>query len=258
MERVRAEFESTQGPVESLPADEENLKSISTSSPLPTGVAPHGAIQSPQEYYRYPLPADFTEASKQFSAHLHDVVKRTHQAGTVLRLMQHYFASSKQDSGLMEEDFAQIIDLLAGTLPHHYTDINDPFDDFESSARQVVRKGCAREGKAQVILEAMTAAARGDATPEDLSEAAGKVLDIANADPAYEPDWQTLVDVVESRGYTVSTEEHKGVRMLPSVCTPEMVKLRRKQNRAVANLVATVNLSTAASHEVPVSKGRRP
>jgi hypothetical protein len=229
--------------------------SAALSKPL---AADNARIQSPQEYSRYPLPAEFTEASHQFADQLYDVAKRTHQTGTVLRLVQHYFAGSKQDSGLMEDDFAQIVDLLINTLPHHYTDINDPFDRFELSARQVVRNGCAREGKAQVILEAMTIAARGDSTPESLSGAAAKVLDIANADPAYEPDWQTFIDVVESRGYTVSTEEHKGVRMLPSVSTPEMVKLRRKQSRAVAKLVATVNQSTAASREVSVGKGRQP
>lgn len=243
-----------------------------SAPPLPPGVAPiMGEVATRTEAdqpaadqdtaanpatptTRHTITTDFDEALEHFSNTTYTLCKQTHRVSAVLRLMQsHYLGKGKGSIDL--DDIQELTDLLIDTLPHHYHDLNDPLEEFDRAARAATKDAIHYGDTLNTLLEAMTVAARGDSTPEDISEAAGKVLDIANADPAYEPDWQTFVDVVESRGYVVSHLESHGLRMLPLVATPEMAKLKRKQDRAVVSLIKAAHQTTGASRQAPAGEG---
>ncbi len=281
---LRAVLRATAKPGSEIPAEKiralERLAANRSDSsqpsapPLPPGVAPimgEAATRSAADQpaadqaapadpatptTRHTITADFDEAQEHFSNTIHALCKQTHRVSAVLRLMQSHYSGD----GVVQidmNDIQELTDLLIDIMPHHYHDVNDPLDEFETAARMATKGAIDYGDKLNALLEAMTIAARGDSTPEELSEAAERVLDIANADPAYEPDWQTFVDVVESRGYVVSHLESKGLRMLPLVATPEMAKLKRKQDRAVVSLVNATRQTTAASRVAPAGEGCR-
>lgn len=243
-----------------------------SAPPLPPGVAPiigeaatHSAADQPAADQaaptepatpttRHTITDDFHTARKLHGNTVRTLCKNVHRVNVVLRLLQSYYAGN-EEARLDQDDMAELTDMLAGIMPHHYGEVNDPLDEFDTTAYAEVNDAINYGDTLNTLLEAMTIAARGDSTPEELSEAAGKVLDIANADPAYEPDWQTFVDVVESRGYVVSHLESKGLRLLPLVATPEMAKLKRKQDRAVVSLVNATRQTTAASRVAPAGEG---
>ncbi|MDO8931887.1 MAG: hypothetical protein Q7U97_05795 [Rhodocyclaceae bacterium] len=238
----------------------------SGASPLPPGAAPivgaasEAQPEAAQAAARHTVPADFQEASREFCDHVNTLCRRTHRAGAVLRLMQSHFHNGLGDAAhaINDDDVFELLDLLAETLPHHYDDVNDPLDAYDTVAREEVKDAIGYGDKVTAILAAMTTVARGDATVAEIDDALGKVLDIANDDPAFEPDWASLVDVLATRGYTVEVMEHNGVMMLPHVTTPSLSKLDRKTDRAVSGLVKAAHKRDAAARELAsAERGRR-
>jgi hypothetical protein len=231
---------------------------VSASSPVPPtaaaftgqGAASRSDIPprpSSPDTRRVELPEDFAQALHGFSDQTHRIATRTHRVGAVLRLMQ---AHCMEGNKLEEGDMAELLDLLAETLPHHYADVNDPLDEFETTARRAVQAAIGYSDRLGDILDAMTTVARGDATLEDIQKAAVRVFEIYRADAAYLPDFQRMTDVLESRGFTVMVEAVGDTIIGPSVDTPETAALNRKSKRAVAALVKAANA-------VSESKSRR-
>jgi len=222
-----------------------------SSTTVSSNVALTQSLRGQSATVRHTVPAEFNEASKEFCDRVHDLCRRTHRVSAVLRLMQSHFHNGLGDAAVTinDEDVFELLDLMAETLPHHYDDVNDPLDAYDTAAREEVKEAIGYSDKVSAILAAMTTVARGDATVAEIDEALGEALDIARDDPAFEPDWQSLVDVLATRGYTVEVMEHNGVMMLPHVTTPGLSKLDRKTKRAVGALVRATHAREAANRE---------
>lgn len=219
----------------------------------PFKVAPAVAV-------RHTGQGEFQEASQQFSECVAALGRRTHRVGVVLRLMQSHFRNGLGDTAMAinDDDVFELLDLMAETLPHHYDDVNDPLDAYDTAAREEVKAAISYGDRVSSILEAMTTVARGDATVEQIEEAVKTVFDLTVTDPAYEPDWQNLVDVLATRGFTVTVLEHQGRPILPKVTAPKLAKLDRQGDRAVANLVKVTNRRASAAREMSAAEaGRR-
>jgi hypothetical protein len=182
-------------------------------------------VLTPAEFDRASLPESFAIAAKAFSDHTYELRRRTHRAGAVLRLMQHYFTTQNSDDPMLcEDDTAAMVDLLIETLPHHDGDVNDPLDAFDSTARRTLRNSVRRESIMSEIIDAITIAARGDSTLEEIQEAAITVYRIAKDDPAYGPDFQRIIDIIQSRGFTVSIKSASGIELGPCVDSAETAR----------------------------------
>jgi hypothetical protein len=228
---------------------------VSASSPVPptaAAITGQSGTNTPSTSYlpprpslpdarRVELPEDFAQALHGFSDQTNRIVTRTHRAGAVLRLIQaHYMEGNTLEKG----DMAELLDLLTETLPHHYADVNDPLDEFETTARRAVQAAIGYGERLGEILDAMTMVARGDASLADIEKAAGQVFNIARADAAYLPDWQRMTDALESRGFVVTIETVGDTILGPSVDTAETLLQRRKTKRAVASLVSAANAAS--------------
>lgn len=203
-------------------------------------------VLTPAELDRAPLPESFAIDAKAFSDHSYELRRRTHRAGTVLRLMQHYFATQNADNAVLcEDDTAAMIDLLIETLPHHDDDVNDPLDAFDSAARRTLRNSVRREAIMSEIIDAITIAARGDSTLEEIQDAAITVYRIAKDDPAYAPDFQRIIDVIQSRGFTVSLKHARGIELGPCVDSAETARAQRRTDKAMHKMIDECNAITA-------------
>lgn len=205
-------------------------------------------ILSPAEYYRFPLPEDFEASHREFGEHIHTLQRSTQRVGTILRLMQQYFLSSKaDDTELCEDDIAEMVGLLAETLPHHYTGVNDPLEKFSTAATHAMRAATRREGLMGEIIDALAAAGRSGATLEELREAANKVYLIARDDSTYEPYLKKLVDVIESRGFKTTTRQIGNFTPELYVSDSESERANRRSMKAVEKLVSAANEETKIS-----------
>lgn len=202
------------------------------------------------------LLGEFSATSREFSNHTNRLCEKTLRTGAVLRLLEFRLLNTDRHEDAVDmNDVHQLVSLAAESLPHHYDDVNDKLDDFETASRQAVRAAHARRVKLETILQAMTIAARADSSLADISTAAVKVFEIATADPAHEADWQAFRDAVETHGYRVDIEEIGAVQF-PRVSTRETREIERKIRRQQDAMVASVRELQAACEQMrsPCSK----
>lgn len=237
---------ANEAPASPLPP---NGKPVVDNQPTASEAGNTVLMHSYRTHPQLKIPQGFMAALNEFRQHLNRIVTGTHRAGLLARLVKSHLCGNSGVEVYAEDKF-ELVDMLVECIPHHYEEVNDPLDAFDSAVRHAINDAVDRSDKLAVILDAMTTVARGDATLEDIQKAAGRVFEIARADAAYLPNWQRMTDALESRGFTVMIEAVGDTILGPSVDTPETAALNQKSKRAVAALVK-------AAHAVSERKSRR-
>lgn len=189
---------------------------------------------------------EFNHLPRAVSDHAYELSKRTHRAGAVLRLLQFGFNNDHRDDKICPYDVRELVDLTLEVLPHHYTDVLDPLDALSNQSARAVFAAQTENENLTAILAAMTVAARGDSTPNDIDAAAGIVFKLARSNPAYESNWRAFCAVVEGRGYRLRVRKTTDHLAEPLVYTPELERLSRKVDRSQAAFISAVHESSEA------------
>lgn len=206
----------------------------------------------------------FAEAAKvinrEIADRVVDVAIGVRKAHAMLSTLK--FRMENNTAGWTAEDIDEISDMVDMTLmmlPHHYTDLNGPID-LELRKLTVANEACERElERRSVLLDAMTAVAQPDATLSELQAHATAVYEIAQKCPEHEPDWLSLLDTLEARGFVVKPTVVGVLDLGPELLTPDMLPKRKKVLRKVDELVAAtreLNPSATPPVSTPARKGR--
>ncbi|MBI4740728.1 MAG: hypothetical protein HY777_04025 [Betaproteobacteria bacterium] len=181
------------------------------------------------------------EIYRSFSEARENLTDRTLRAGALLRLMQFRFKNGERLADSEEHDIGVLVDVCLESMPHHYSDVNDPLDEIESQFRRSANGEARRAERIERILNAMQIVARFDTSCEELTKAAETVFNIAKEDQSFEPDWRTLVETIEARGLHICVETIGNFCLGPDVYTKEARKEKLKTRRAINNMRTSIN-----------------
>ena len=194
------------------------------------------------------------EIATQFTNVTRPLFERVQRAGALLRMVQFRLQNGAEMSKLESEDLGIIVDLCAESMPHHYDEVDGPLDGVYFQVAAALKTEATRSNRLEDILNAMQMVARLDSTCEELTTAAKTVFDIAQADGAYEPDWRTLRETLETRGLLVEVTPFGNVCSVLNVTTKAGQKAKKKTARVIAKLIEATNQETALSQQVPSMK----
>ncbi len=141
-----------------------------------------------------------------------DIAERTARVNVMLRLMQSRFNESR-DREHMLEDAMIMTDLCVDTLPHHYEEINDPWDEISLkllTASESVGAPNERTQRMEKVITTMTVTADLDTTIEELTEAGMELYCLASDYPEFELNWKAWQEIIIARGFDVGWLEFSG------------------------------------------------
>ena len=141
-----------------------------------------------------------------------DITERTARVNVILRLMQSRF-NERDDSKRILEDAMIMTDLCIDTLPHHYEEINDLWDEINLKLWKAIESVNAPDERTQhlaMVIKAMTVTAGPDTTIEELTEAGMELYRLASDYPEFGPNWNAWQEIIIARGFDVGWLEFSG------------------------------------------------
>jgi hypothetical protein len=221
-------------------------------SPVKSAAFPRFA-PLPDTLVKHPLYQALSAESDRVSERIDDTMNRVHRVGVVLRLMQfRYQRSDSLSQHLPPDDVAALLDLMLEMLPDAPDDIETPPNDLDRLARRSLFEALTGNEGQRIMLEAMTVAARRDATLGELDAAAQSAWDLAQTDPAFEPDWRRFSAAIESQGYRLEVAQ-MGNFNCAQIVTPERSKAWRQRDRALKAIARSIDACERASARVPAA-----
>lgn len=152
------------------------------------------------------------DISKEADKLMGDITERTARVNVILRLMQSRFNESRDKKHILE-DAMIMTDLCIDTLPHHYEEIYDPWEEINLKFLGAIESANAPDERTQhleTVIKAMTVTADPDTAIEELTEAGMGLYCLASSYPEFQLNWNAWQKIIIARGFDVGWLEFSG------------------------------------------------
>ncbi|MFB9159580.1 hypothetical protein [Chromobacterium violaceum] len=157
----------------------------------------------------------------------HDLAEACHRSKALLRTL-HYQLENGYDS-IRLADVTALVELAMSALPDYESEVFDTIDQFDTDARQTMRKLLLQQQALRAVLNAMESAAKPGAGLEQIREAATTIYDNAALLIDGERHWQAFCALVNGRGFQLLwIDWGNGALPRPEIHTKATLKARRR------------------------------
>lgn len=200
------------------------------------------------------FPAALKSITREIREQAGEVTDRVRKGRAALNMLQRWLKENA-DGVTAEElcDVEDMVELTLEALPHHYQDVNDPFDEMEMRARRAIEAWTQWQRRTEVALEALTVATWPNASVAELNRQAQQLAGAVDGHESLVEAWESFKRLLAPRSLVVVVERDaagviSGVSVLNEASHREYRRLRKAcaaQVSALARFETTLEASYA-------------